>query len=160
MRTARLRGDLSLIKQGVEVAVGFGVRTLEGLAELGELLEHSVYEPRSLARTPDGCRFILLNPPLRMGAFSSVRIFLDGAPVDPSRVGIDGPDGIARSIDSVTAASPITLPIGLRSRFAVRATTVPAGRHRLRIELQSVAIPPLVWFEFEDALDEHPTAGP
>jgi len=159
MRSSRIRGDLALLREGVEVAVGFGVRSLEGLVDVAELLEHSVYEPRSLRSTGDGFCFTLLNPPLRMGAFSSVRLLWNGSEVDPTRAALAVGRSAARPLGSIAAASPVTLPIGERVRFSVHAAPVEPGRHRVRLELQSVAVPPLVWLEFADEMGA-PEAGP
>jgi hypothetical protein len=150
----RLRGDLALLTQGVEVAVGFGVRSLEGLADVAELLEHSVYEPRSLRRTSLGFAFTLLNPPLRMGAFSSIRLLWNDAVVDPDRVALSLPGGVRRTLASIGRDAPVTLPVGQRAHLEVTANSVQTGRPHLRLELQSVAVPPLVWFEFSDDLNE------
>jgi hypothetical protein len=152
MRFGRLRGDLALAREGVEVAVGFGARSLEGLVDVAELLEHSVYEPQSLRRTPEGFGFVLLNPPLRMGAFSSVRLLWDGTPVASGHGAILLPDAPPRPLESIVRGDPVTLPVGRRTRFTVRAEDVANGRHHVRLELQSIAVPPLVWFEFSDEL--------
>lgn len=154
MRTGRLWGDLSLARQGVEVAVGFGVRSLEGLVDVAELLERSVYEPRSLRKAPEGFGFTLLNPPLRMGAFRSICLFWNGAAVDGDRVTLTLPDATARSLASIGPMAPVTLPVGERCRYLVRADPVPPGRQHVRLELQSIAVPPKVWFEFADDLAE------
>jgi hypothetical protein len=154
VRTGRLRGDLALLTQGVEVAVGFGVRSLEGLVDVAELLEHSVYEPKSLRRTSRGFAFTLLNPPLRMGAFSSIRVLWNDVAVDPNCVALSLPGGVRRDLRSVGRDTPVTLPVGQRAHLEVTADRVDRGRHRLRLELQSVAVPPLVWFEFSDDLIE------
>jgi hypothetical protein len=63
--------DLSLLRQGIRIGWEFGIQSIAELARVGELVERSVYEPSSLATAPGGIRFTLLNPPLRMGAFSS-----------------------------------------------------------------------------------------
>ena len=154
MRTGRIVGDLALLEQGVEVAVGFGLRSLEGLVDVAELLEQSVYEPRSLRRTPAGFQFTLLNPPLRMGAFSSVRLIWNGAAIGATDVTIALPGEPPRGLDSIAPEHPVTLPVGRRTRFAVVSGNVPSGRQQLRLELQSVAVPPKVWFEFSDEIRE------
>ncbi|MCI4340260.1 MAG: hypothetical protein L3J73_03210 [Thermoplasmata archaeon] len=159
MRTGRLFGDLSLLEQGVEVAAGFGLRSIEGLVDVAELLEQSVYEPRSLRRTPTGFGFTLLNPPLRMGAFSSLKLIWNGTAVDASEASIILPDAAPRSFGSIDRSNPVSVPVGRRSRFEVASETVVDGRHHLRLELQSVAVPPLVWFEFSDEL-RAPDAAP
>jgi hypothetical protein len=159
MRLGRWFGDLSLVRQGVQVAVGFGLHSIEGLIDVAELLEHSVYEPQTLRRTPTGFVFTLMNPPLRMGAFSSVRLFWNGQLVDPGQASIALPHSPVRALGSIGPREPVTLPVGRRFHFIVQADPVPRGRQRLRLELQSVAIPPLVWFEFDDELRESRSAG-
>ena len=153
MRGAWFRGDLSLLRQGVGVAVAFGFRSLEGLVSVAELLEKAVYEPRSLRRTSTGIAFTILNPPLRMGAFRSARLLWDGADLPPRtallRTGAS-PDPVF--FDSIDTAHPIEIPVGARTVVELRVPSVAAGRHRVRLELRSVAIPPLVWFEFSDEL--------
>ena len=150
VRAARLRGDLSLVAQGIEVAAGFGVRSLEGLVSVAELLEHSVYEPASLHTVPGGVSFVLRNPPLRMGAFSALRLLWNGSPVPPGACTVLAPpEARPRRFSEIDRSAPITLPIGRRSRFF--AGVVPGeGSQRVRLELQSVAIPPKVWLEFSD----------
>lgn len=151
VRGGRLHGDLSLLRQGLEVAIGFGVTSLEGLVSTAELLETSVYERGSLTRTPDGVRFTLLNPPLRMGAFDTVSLRWNGAPWAPAsvRVRSAGPDAWRR-LDEVDPDHPLTLPVGVRSVFELRGVPDAVGEQRVRLELHSVAIPPKVWFEFSD----------
>jgi hypothetical protein len=156
MRYCRLRADLALLRESVEVAVGFGLRSLEGLVDVAELIEQSVYEPRSLRRTAGGFQFTLLNPPLRMGAFSSVKLLWDGATVEPSLAAMELPRAASRTLGSVTRADPITIPIGQRTAIAVQATNLARGRHHVRLELRSVAVPPLVWIEFTDELRDGP----
>jgi hypothetical protein len=152
MRSGRLRGDLALLTQGIEVAVTLGVRSLEGLAGVAELIEHSVYEHRSLARTPDGLTFVLRNPPLRMGAFSSIRVLVDGIAIPPEATAFEM-GGLARVLmNTVDRDRPVTLPVGERTRVHLQCAPPVGDRVHLRLELQSVAIPPRVWFEFSDTV--------
>ncbi len=120
-------------------------------------LEHGVYEPRSLQTTEDGIRFTLRNPPLRMGAFESIRVALDGIWADPARAWVH-PGGTLAPIPfhQIDRARPVTLPIGARTQFLVQGLDASPRRARVRMELKSVAIPPLVWFEFADELRPEP----
>jgi hypothetical protein len=152
LRAGRFRGDLSLLAQGFEVAVTLGVRSLEGLVRVAELLEHSVYEPHSLTKTPNGLSFVLRNPPLRMGAFSAVRLFCNGTAIPAGNVSLAPGRGNPVGLDRVDREHPVTLPVGERTVFTVRGGFPEKGRIAIRLELQSVAIPPLVWFEFSDEL--------
>ncbi len=153
VRFARFRADLSLLREGVDVAVGFGVRSLEGLGGVAEFLEHAVYEPRSFRAIDQGVTFTLRNPPLRMGAFGSIRVGVDGVWTPPSQVSVHPGDAPAPiPLDQVDRDRPVTLPIGLRTAFVLRGVDPTPRRARVRLELLSVAIPPLVWYEFEDEL--------
>jgi len=157
MRPGHFRGDLSLLRQGIRVAAGFGFHSVEGLVSVVELLEHSVYEAHSLTIGPSGFSFVLLNPPLRMGAFSAVRLFWNGAAV-PADAAFIRPGGTTTAIpfSAVRRETPVTIPIGRRTVFLARPESRSPGRQRVRLELQSVAIPPLVWFEFADVAREEP----
>ncbi|HZY69876.1 MAG TPA: hypothetical protein VFF67_02715 [Thermoplasmata archaeon] len=160
MVRVHLRLDLGLVRQGVSLGVQYGLRSLEVLGSFAELIEHSVYEPASLRRTADGFGFTLRNPPLRMGAFSALRLLLDGVPVPPDSAFLQPggrPDAIPFS--ALSAAHPVEIPIGRRTRITVRHPPVDDGRHHVRLEFQNVAIPPLVWFEFEDMVREEETAA-
>jgi hypothetical protein len=152
MRFARLRTDLRLVRDGVRVAFDFGVPTLTGLVAVAELLGHDVYEVGSLQRTTEGVRFLLRNPPLRMGAFSGLKLFVEGQPIPPPDAQVI-PGGADRPVrfSEIDRAHPVTLPIGQRTAFHLRLASIPSGPLHLRLELQSVAIPPLVWLEFTDA---------
>lgn len=153
MVRVHLRIDLDLVRQGVSLGAQFGLKSLELLGSFAELIERSVYEPESLRRTPDGFGFVLRNPPLRMGAFSALRLFVDGERVAPEGAfvhpgGRDAPIAFA----AISAADPVEIPIGRRTYIAARRPSIRDGKHQLRLEFQSVAIPPPVWFEFEDTL--------
>lgn len=152
MLRSPLRADLSLVGQGVALGWDYGVHSLVGLARVAELLLHSVYEPGSLREEGGRVTFTLRNPPLRMGAFSGVRILWDGSLVDPSATQI-APDGVPpRTLSELGRESPVTIPVGRRTRFFLPAVKADGHRHRVRLELQSVAIPPRVWYEFSDEL--------
>jgi len=151
MPRGHLRMDLSVVRQGLHLAREFGLRPLEELARVAELVEHSVYEAGSLRSGEDEIRFTLLNPPLRMGAFSRIGLAWDGVPIPPDRAWIRLPGAPGPSaLSLVTVSSPVTIPIGERTEFGFSIAPVPAGAHAVRLELQSVAVPPLVWFDFTD----------
>ncbi|MCI4368638.1 MAG: hypothetical protein L3K09_03640 [Thermoplasmata archaeon] len=149
MGSSHLRLDLALLRQGLAIGVEFGFGSLEGLARTAELLEHSVYEAGSLRRLPDGLGFTLLNPPLRMGAFSEIRVWVNEVPVpaDSASVTVEGESG-PRRLSGVTALAPVSIPVGRRSRFRLALREVPSGTLTVRMEFDSVAIPPHVWVEF------------
>jgi hypothetical protein len=143
--------DLSLLRQGIRIGWEFGIQSIAELARVGELVERSVYEPSSLATAPGGIRFTLLNPPLRMGAFSSIRLYWDRRPVASEDLAFV-PEGSLSPVlgTAVTKETPFVLPVGQRTEVRATVGDVAAGRHEVRLELQSVAIPPVVWFEFAD----------
>jgi hypothetical protein len=150
-----LRFNLSLFRQGVAVGFDFGPRSLEQLTRVAEFLERIVYERNSLRRTPDGVAFTLLNPPLRMGAFSSVRLYWDGVPVPGNRAWLapaDRPHEVA--LDSIDRARPVAMGVGRRNRFrlALPRPPLPGTHHHVRVEMRSLAVPPLVWLQFADHL--------
>jgi hypothetical protein len=147
--------DLSVLRQGIQIGWDFGLHSLTELARIGEFVEHSVYEPKSLRRAPDGFRFVLRNPPLRMGAFESVALLFDSKVVPPANVRIVIP-GLSKIVlgNEVDKAHPIAFPVGVRSEIQARMADVPPGTHRVRLELRNLAIPPLVWFEFTDRIAE------
>ncbi len=154
MREHRLCAALSLIRQGLSLEVEFGTRSLESLLWIAETIEESVYVAGSLERTPDGLRFALANPPLRLGGFRAIRVFVDGAQVPPDQLLVR--TGTAASWTPSTAISgtaPLELRPGVRAEFVVAGwSRAPAGHPTIRLELESVAIPPLVWLEFSDDL--------
>lgn len=157
MASGHFRMDLGVVRQGLHLLVSFGLRPLEEMTRVAELLEHSVYEHGSLVRAGAGVSFVLLNPPLRMGAFSRASLTWDGAPVAPEcSFVLPGGRGPPRALSDLSRERPLTLPVGERSRFTLEPTTVSEGVHRVRLDLQSVAIPPRVWFEFSDRLAEAP----
>src|ERR1700686_1814169 len=69
VRPLHFRLDVSLLRDGLSIGWQFGARSLEQLVRVAQFLEHCVYEPGTMSRTPDGVAFTLHNPPLRMGAF-------------------------------------------------------------------------------------------
>jgi len=143
---------LSIARQGITLGAEFGPQTLEALLWVAETVEESVYERSSLARDADGFKFALSNPPLRVGAFSAVRLRLDGAAVDPSRVSMrTRAGGEWRSVGSIDADDPVGLRSGERIEIAVRSEpSPPRAPVRIRLELECPAIPPLVWMEVDE----------
>ena len=155
------RGDVSLLRQGIALIRGFGLRSAERLGSVAEFLERSVYQPSSLCATGDGVAFLLLNPPLRIGAFSSLRVAWDGEMVPPERAFLqrDG-DSVERAFSDISRDRPVVLLAGRRVRFRVDLGGAAYGFHRVRLELRNLAIPPLVWFEFGDEVAPRGGAGP
>jgi hypothetical protein len=156
MTRGLFRTDLGLVDQGIELGLDFGIHSVVELARLGELLLHSVYERGSLRLDGGQAVFTLRNPPLRMGAFSRVRLFWDGAEVPAAAVSIAPALGTPRALAEVDREHPVTIPVGERTRFRLGPVPSDAHRHVVRLELQSVAIPPTVWFEFSDVLGAEP----
>ena len=152
MSARHLRVDLSLLRQGVSVAFEFGAAALEELARIAEIVEHSVYEVRSLSRAANEVRFTLLNPPLRMGAFRAIRIYWNGDVVPAEGAFVQSGTEAERSLESIDQDHPITLEVGERHRFRFTPVRLADGAQRIRLEFQSVAIPPTVWFEFSDLI--------
>ncbi len=154
MSDRRIGPILSLLRQGATVGIDFGAHSLETLVRVAETVEAGVYRAGSLARTADGVGFVLDNPPLRVGAFSSVAVALDGRSVAPEsarlRAGALRP---WRGFHEVSADSPLELRPGVPTEFAVATEVVPSERRlTVRLELTSLAIPPLVWIEFTDVV--------
>ena len=81
-----------------------------------------------------------------------MRLRVDGAsvPSDAFRVRTAAaPDW--RTASTVSARAPLELAAGVRTEFAVDGDWGRReGELTVRLELKSVAIPPLVWFEFRD----------
>lgn len=153
VRTFHLRADLGLVRQGLRLALAFGVRPLEEMVRVAELIESSVYDHGSLNSDGRAVRFRLLNPPLRMGAFSRLALRWDGVLIPPSDATVASADGgPPRRFDGISLARPATIPIGRRTEIAFVTERHEPGVHRVRLELESVAIPPMVWLEFADRL--------
>ncbi len=146
-------GDvLSLVRQGLTVGVQFGTHSVEALLWVAETVEEGVYESHSLRRTPQGITFALDNPLLRVGAFTSIRMFVNRAVVPGDRVRLrPGPGSLWRTAASVARGASLSLIPGARTEMEVDGE-FGAGDDVLtvRIELHTPAIPPLVWFEFDD----------
>lgn len=141
-----------MLRQGISVGASFGLASLEELARVGLELEEGVYRTGSLVRVPAGVRFRLTNPPLRIGAFHTLRVYWDGVQLDPDLAHVATercPE--LRPISAVDGGDPLVLGVGESSTFSL---TLPAastaGRHRIRVEWVSVAVPPVVWLEFVD----------
>jgi hypothetical protein len=154
-----LRGDVGLLRQGISLVREFGLRSTERLASVADFLERSVYAPRSLRAVPGGVGFTLLNPPLRVGAFSSLRVAWDGAFHPPDQAFVRGEGhAIDRPLADIDLARPVELRPGERVDFRLIGISTTSGLHRVRLELQNIAVPPLVWFEFADTVNESPPA--
>lgn len=144
----------SLLRQGLSLEREFGTQSLSALISLADLVENSVYELGSLAPIPGGLAFRLHNPPLRAGAFSSLRLVVNGLPVPAARARLrPAEDQPWRTFDDISSERPLSLRPGDRSEFAADVPiAVGAKECTIRLEFQSVAIPPLVWIEFTDQL--------
>ncbi len=150
-------GDvLSLVRQGLRLGVEFGTHSLEALLWVAETVEEGVYEPQSLRRTPDGLGFALDNPPLRVGAFSAIGVWVGGTAVPLERVLLrPGPGSPWRPASELSAAAPLDLTAGDRTEFRLVGEFGPDGEETtVRLELHQPAIPPRVWFEFTDRPEE------
>ncbi len=151
MGLGHFRSDLRVVRQGISLLREFGFEAVEEMFRVVELLESSVYERGSLTAAPGGVQFVLRNPPLRMGAFGMVRALWDGAAVDPGAATIRYPEfAQPRRFADISFEAPIVLEVGHRTHFFLPLPTPAEGKHLVRVELRSVAIPPTVWLEFED----------
>ena len=150
MRENRISSLASLVRQGIALEVGYGTHSLEALLWVAETVEEGVYARGSLRAIPGGIAFRLQNPPLRVGAFRELRVAVDGRSVETSAVRVRTADGSPwRPASAISRAEPLELAPGRPTELEVDG--VPArGRRSVRIELTNVAIPPLVWLEFED----------
>jgi hypothetical protein len=156
VRDYRLQSILSLARQVLALGVEFGAHSLEALVWVARTVEESVYVAGSLARTPTGFRFALANPPLRTGAFSSVRVLVDGRPIPSDHVRLrPGPLAPWRTVSSIGPDRPLELRAGTPTEFEADWRLGPKPTPlTIRLELQSVAIPPLVWLEFRQVPKE------
>jgi hypothetical protein len=153
MRGHTLRLDLELAKEGLVLGWHFGARSVAELVRIAVYIQSSVYERGSLRRRPDGYSFRLANPPLRLGAFGRAKLFQDGVAIAPEKASVRlGAEEHERPLASVSRERPLPLLPGVPAEFRVRTDPPPApGRIlSLRLELQNLAIPPLVWMEFRD----------
>jgi hypothetical protein len=147
------RGDVGLLRESLSLIAEFGVHSTARLAYVADFLERSVYAPKSLHAVPGGVLFTLLNPPLRVGAFSSVRVAWDGTFLPGERAFLR-PEGhsIERSLSDIDLSQPVELRPGQRMDFRLLDVPAASGSHRVRLELTNIAVPPLVWFEFVDTI--------
>jgi hypothetical protein len=148
-------GDLELLREGISLFSEFGLHSTVRLAYVAAFLERSVYARKSLRVVPDGVGFTLMNPPLRVGAFSAVRVAWDGAfhPPEQTFVRVQG-HAVERSVADIVPARPIDLRPGQPIDFRLEGMPIDTESHRVRVELQNIAVPPLVWFEFTDTISE------
>lgn len=150
--------DVGLARQGIELGWDFGLQALAEMGRVAELVEHAVYAEGSLGRLPSDAPwrlgFALRGPPLRVGAFSSIRLFWDGQEADPGRAAVRVIGQAPwRTLAALQPDAPVCLPVGERIEFAFDPPGAESpGEHTVRLELRSVAIPPRVWFEFTDSL--------
>jgi hypothetical protein len=148
----RVGTALSLVRQGLSVGREFGMHSLEALLWVAETVEESVYVPRSLARNDRGLSFTLANPPLRAGAFSSLRLWVDRVEVSSNdlRIGKGSPR-IWRTAAEINESAPLELRPGEPTEVSLDRVSTGAEREvTVRMEFQCIAIPPLVWFEFTE----------
>ncbi|MCI4345438.1 MAG: hypothetical protein L3K07_01590 [Thermoplasmata archaeon] len=149
-----IRSRLALLEQGAVIGWAFGTDSLAGLLRSAELLRENMLEPSSFRSASNGLRFELRNPPLRTGAFSSLSARVDSTPVPGERAFVDPcSTGRERSFASIDARAPVELPVGVRHRFRFESATVSPGMHTVRLELRSVAIPPVAWIEFTERFE-------
>ena len=159
MRVREIGTALRLARQGLDIGLEFGSHAVEALLGIAQTVEESVYRAGSLTRSPDGLRFTLDNPPLRAGAFSGLRVYVDGAGVEPTSIEVRTPPRAAPRI--AATLSPIaTIDLVPGTPIEVRLAGVgrTAGeRPVVRLELDCPAIPPLVWVEFQDTVRSEET---
>jgi hypothetical protein len=156
MSPPHLGRDLSLLRQGISIGAEFGPHALVMLARIAEIVEDSVYDPRSLRATPRGIRFLLQNPPLRIGAFASIQARVNDVDVPPALARFrTSAEGDFRSFQDVSRNRPLTMSPGQRTEVELDLTEpVRKGPVTIHLSVRSVAIPPLVWFEFTDQIRE------
>ncbi len=150
MAAHRIVALVHLLRQGLALEGEFGLLPLEAMVAVARTVEESVFDPASFVRGPVGLRFVLRNPPLRCGAFSAIRVGVDGAVPTAKglRVATGTTSAWTEAVD-LSATHPLHLRPGVPIRFDVESGGAPGRRARtVRIELDSVAIPPLVWLEF------------
>ena len=106
--------------------------------------------PGSFVRTRTGVAFALANPPLRSGAFRAIRARIQNEPVGAEHIRVRrGPGQAWRTAGSVNEAHPFEWNTGDPAEFDIDWLDRPRpGRLTVRLELDSIAIPPLVWLEF------------
>ena len=158
MRASRLGSIVDLLREGLALEVGFGTHSVEALLWVAETVEEAVYAPGSLTLSESVLTFRLTNPPLRVGAFSGLRVSVDGRPADPARLRFRSGAGTPwRRASSLSRETPLELVPGRPVEFAIEdAVPIVPRRASVRLELDSVAIPPLVWVEFSDEVRQGP----
>jgi hypothetical protein len=143
---------LRTVGEAIGLGIDFGAASLEALAWVALTVESSIYLPGSLTATDTGIRFELGNPPLRIGAFSGVRLLLNGLPVPAAQVRLrSGPGHPWRRASEIDVGRPLELDAG--DHTVIEADCAPELRQMpltVRLEFQNVAIPPLVWIEIRD----------
>lgn len=155
MSERRFGALLSLVRQGVTLGLDYGTHSLEVMLSVAETVEEAVLEPGSFVRTPGGLGFALANPPLRTGAFSSIRARVAGRAVPPEHVRLRGGAGEAwRRAADLSRTAPWTRGPGERTEFEIDLPSSPAGETTVRLEFECPAIPPLVWLEFTETPGE------
>lgn len=147
-----------LVGEAIRLEFEFGTHTLEALLWIAQTVNASVYVPGSLVRTSTGFRFALANPPLRIGGFSEVHLLVNGTTVPPDRVRVRlGPSHPWRTSSHLSSEEPLELQAGSSTEFDAEW---PLVGHRapitVRLEFQSVAIPPIVWLEIHETPGEVP----
>ncbi len=149
--------DLSLLRQALSIEHEFGTASLLELGRVALFLERAFYAEGSLVRTPTGIAFTLVNPPLRIGAFRGARLLLDGAEVAPTgcRVRVEGAP-TALPFSAIDREHPLLLSPGKALHLEADLPPPAPGRHVVRLELRSSAIPPLVWIEVHDEIRPGP----
>jgi hypothetical protein len=145
-----------LIRQGLTLGVQFGTHSVGALLWVAETVEEAVYEPHSLRRTSEGIGFVLDNPPLRVGAFTALEIRVDGTAVPGDRVRFrPGPGSPWRTAASLSPEATLNLGPGDRTEFdLVGAFGTEGDPVTVRLELHNPAVPPAVWFEFNESPSE------
>ena len=153
--------DFGLLRDGLQIGRRYGFRSLEELARIALFMESAIYEPKSLQSVPGGVRFALRNPPLRMGAFSGLSLLWDGVPVPPNACSVrPAAAGVPVRFSDVGPAAPVVLPVGERVEFRAEMAPPTPGPHTAFLELQSLAIPPKVWFRVTDQVRASEEAPP
>ena len=134
------------------LGVQFGTHSVEALLWVAETVEEGVYAAGSLRRTTEGLAFVLDNPPLRVGRFTSVVLRVNGDAVPAGRVRLRVGEGSSwRTAASIDAVAPLDLGPGDRLEFGLLGVFGQgAASITVRLELRTPAIPPLVWFEFDE----------
>jgi hypothetical protein len=143
---------LSVLRQGLTLDLQFGSRSIEALLWVAETVEEGVYEAGSLRRTPEGFSFALDNPLLRVGAFTRLRVLVNGSAMPGDCVRFRRGAGFPwRTADSLAANSVWDLAPGDRTEFELVGRLGDAvSPITVRLELYTPALPPLVWFEFRE----------